>query len=66
MFAFKLHESVALVPTTLPLLFTASISLQYCHKRPNVSEYLSQYYIKLYIGITISISLVLSVCVSFI
>ena len=38
-FILKLNESVALAPlksTILPLLFTAGISLQYCHKLPDV------------------------------
>ena len=38
-FVFKLDESVALAPlkaTILPSLFTADISLQYCHKFPDV------------------------------
>ena len=37
------------------LLFTAGISLQNCHKLPDVFEQLKLYSIKLYIGITISI-----------
>ena len=37
----RLNESVALAPsksTIAPLLFTASISLQYCHRLPDVFE----------------------------
>ena len=40
-FAFKLNESVALAPlnsTIFPLSFVAGISLQYCHKLPDVFE----------------------------
>ena len=40
-FALKLNESVALAPLKLtisPLLFTTVISLQYCHKPPEVFE----------------------------
>ena len=40
-FILKLNESVALAPlksTILPLLFTAGIFLQYCHKLPDVFE----------------------------
>ena len=40
-FYLKLNESVALAPlnsTILQLLFTAGISLQYCHKLPDVFE----------------------------
>ena len=57
-FVLILNESVVLVivkSTILPLLFTAGISLQNCHKLPDVFEQLKLYSIKLYIGITISI-----------
>ena len=40
-FALKLNESVTLAPlksTISPLLFTAGIALQYCHKLPDVLE----------------------------
>ena len=40
-FDLKLSESVLLFPlkiTISPLLFTAGISLQYCHKLPDVFE----------------------------
>ena len=40
-FVLKLNESVALAPSKsaiLPLLFTAGISLQYCHRLPDVFE----------------------------
>ena len=40
-FVLKLNESVALAPlksAILPLLSTAGISLQYCHRLPDVSE----------------------------
>ena len=40
-FVLKLNESVALAPlksTILPSLFTAGISIQYCHKLPDVFE----------------------------
>ena len=40
-FNLKLNESVALAPlksTILPSLFTAGISIQYCHQFPNVFE----------------------------
>ena len=40
-FVLKLNESVALAPlksTRLPSLFTAGISLKYCHKLPDVVE----------------------------
>ena len=42
-FALKLNELVALAPlkpTISPLLFTAGISLQYCHKLPNNYRYI--------------------------
>ena len=38
-FVLKLNQSVALAPLKLtisPLLFTAGISLRYCHKLPDV------------------------------
>ena len=40
-FVLKLNKSVAFAPlilTILPSLFTAGISLQYCHKLPDVFE----------------------------
>ena len=40
-FALELNEPVALTPlksTILPLLITAGVSLQYCHKLPDVFE----------------------------
>ena len=40
-FVLKFNESVALAPlnSTVPtLLFTAGISLQYCHKLPDAFE----------------------------
>ena len=40
-FVLKLNESVALAPlksAISPLLFTAGISLQHCHKLPNIFE----------------------------
>ena len=40
-FVLKLNESVALAPLKLvifPASFTAGISLQYCHKLPDVFE----------------------------
>ena len=64
-----LNESAALAPlnsTILPLLFTSSISLQYCCKLPDVFESLLLYSTQLYIGITISISSALSTCILFI
>ena len=42
------------------------MSLQYCHKLPDVLKRSSLYSIKLYIGITISIYSALSACVLFI
>ena len=49
----------------LPSLFTAGITLQHCHKLPDVFEQLSLYSIKLYICITISISSALSTIIYF-
>ena len=40
-FDLKLSESALLAPliiTTSPILFTAGISLQYCHKLPDVFD----------------------------
>ena len=40
-FYLKLNESVALAPlksTISPLLFSVDISMQYCHKLPDVFE----------------------------
>ena len=40
-FDLKLSESVSLAPlkiTVSPLLFTAGISLHYCHKLPDIFE----------------------------
>ena len=68
-FILNLNESVVLVAvksTILLALFTAGISLQYCHKLPDAFEQLSLYYIKLYIGITISMHSALSTSVLFI
>ena len=52
--------------TMSPSLFTAGISLYYCHKLPDVFEYLLLYSIKLYIGITISMYFALSISILFI
>ena len=65
-FTLKLNElgklfSVKII--TALILSTTCISLQYCHKLPDVLEHLSLYSIKLYIDITISMSLALSICV---
>ena len=40
-FDLKLSESALLAPliiTTSPILFTAGVSLQYCHKLPDVFD----------------------------
>ena len=68
-FSLKLNESVALAPLKIIILtssFTAGISLQYCHRLPDVFEKLSLYYIKLYINIIILIYSALSIWVLFI
>ena len=67
--SLKLYESITLAllkVTITPLLFTASLSLQYCHKLADVSKSLLLYFIKLYIDITTSIYLAILLCALFI
>ena len=65
-FVLKLNDALLLLSVGKSTLSKYGLSLYYCHKLPDVFEYLSLYFIKLYIGISMSMSLALSICALFI